>query len=149
MSTDFWGVENNSLVRRTVDEVRENIKKSKFNMLLEEVDGRYRVEVDPKEFSNLLSLKGLDPDGGKNYFWLGTCVISGEWFIPATFFTPANDHLVGLTRFGRNNTDIGEVVVKEVYGCSDSVCEYDETSRLVEVGLLDPSSLEDEEEEAA
>lgn len=110
MSTYFWGVENNSVVSRTIDEVKDNIQKSKFNILLEEVASRYRVLVN------------------NNYYWLDQT---------------SDDSLIGLTRYGGNNSDIAELVIREVYNCSDSVCEHDDTSRLVEVGLLDLSDLDE------
>jgi len=163
MSTCFWGVKENAVYEESYSKVLKNIEKSKFNIEVEEVKGRYRLKtdissmwtnLDDKEKKEILDSERVLVEC-MNRMFKKTKVFDEEKHTKGTHYSwldirtnESDEEMVyGLTRYCGNSGHIAHFVLMEVLNCSDTVCEHDEIERLVEVGVYDPSVLEDEDEE--
>jgi hypothetical protein len=157
MSTCFWGVKENVVYEESYSQVLKNIEKSKFNIEVEEVEGRYRLKTDISSFwfdlDDELEIEIYDTKRAMGLvlnkpFDVGMFINKPHYSWLDIRTNESDEEMVyGLTRYSGNDNYIAELVLKEVLNCSEVVNEYDEIERLVEVGIFDPSVLEDEDEE--
>ena len=146
MSTCYWGVSNNTMKTQTLQRMQEIAKE--IDVEIEEIKGRFRVSISKsndilneayvilKIYNSLFDEPFLphpneDSEETVWYYW-----IDG----------PNEEQLMGLTRYGRNCNWCAEPVLRHLFECEEIVHEYDSLERLVEVGVLDPSCLCDDEE---
>ena len=152
MSTCFWGVKENAVCEESYSQILKNIEKSKFNIEVEEVEGRYRLKTDISSFwfdlDDELKIEIHDTNRAMSLvlnesYDVGMFINKPHYSWLDTRTNESDEEMVyGLTRYSGNDSYIAELVLKEVLNCSEVVNEYDEEERLVEVGVLAPSVLE-------
>ena len=152
MSTVFGGVMNNEVKVQTYEKMVKIANVSGIN--IEEIDGRYRVEISksnpiinlPELIAEEKAMKEMllkiFPEDREHqsktehneqpnwYYW-----VDGN-----------DDALVSITRYGENSSSFVEPLICHLFECEETVCEHDDLERLVEVGLCDPSILEEDED---
>jgi hypothetical protein len=152
MSTCFWAIKDNEVHTPMYATVLENIENSKFDITIEDVEGRHRLKIKNEEFWKELNAK-------RKEFFEAMYTHFDEEFTVEEFLkkesyywidgsdTPDGEKVFGMTRYAGNPSEFADAVMIEVFGCEEVVCEHDELERLVEVGVYDPAVLEDDEDD--